>query len=88
MLSCIWLAPISGYCEHALVQDDGSLTPVQWKGYDPSLKQYQGELLNKSKLQAGFFKKLEKALSDPSLIETQDWGGMRLILDAIRSVCV
>ena len=68
-----------------LRQDDGSLTPVQWKGYDSGLRQYQGELLDKSKLQSRFFTKLEIALSDSAITETQDWSEVRLILDAIRS---
>jgi hypothetical protein len=71
--------------EDILKQDDGSLTPVQWKGYDSGLRQYQGELLNKSQLQSDFFAKLEQALTNSSVFQTQDWNAMRLILDSIRS---
>lgn len=71
--------------EDVLKQEDGSLTPVQWRGYDQALCQYQGELLNKARLQAAFFSKLDNAMSNPVLRETQDWSGMTIILDAIRS---
>ncbi len=71
--------------EDLLRQEDGSMIPVQWKGYDSTLRQYQGELMNKAKLQSAFFTKLDKALSDPSIMKTQDWSGILLILDAIRA---
>ncbi len=71
--------------EDILKQADGTLMPVQWRGYDTTLRLYQGELLYKTKLQSEFFKKLDMALADPSLIKKQDWGGMILILDSIRS---
>ncbi len=62
---------------------EGHLVPVQWKGYDDSLNQYQGEILHKRELQASFLEKLSKCSSDPSLISTMDWESMRLVLQAI-----
>lgn len=40
--------------EDVLRQEDGILTPVQWRGYDTALKQYQGEIINKLVLQERF----------------------------------
>ena len=40
--------------EDVLRDSSGQLTPVQWKGYDQRLGQYQGELVNKSALQSSY----------------------------------
>jgi hypothetical protein len=40
--------------EDVLRETHGSLVPVQWKGYNGTLKQYQGEVLQKAKLQLAF----------------------------------
>lgn len=71
--------------EDILAQDDGSLTPVQWKGYEGAVRGYQGELMNKPALQGAFSRKLKEALANPDLINSQDWEGMRAILDVLRS---
>jgi len=59
------------------------LVPVQWKGFNQSLNQYQGELIDKRYLQDAFRKKLENARVQ--LIETSDWSGMKLILESLFS---
>ena len=38
-----------------LTDKEGKLIPIQWKGYEESLKQYQGEILKKKELQEAFF---------------------------------
>jgi len=62
---------------------DGKLSPIQWKGYDDSLKQYQGEIQNKKSIQKAFFDKLQQCTDDPKLIENTDWSSMRLIFQTI-----
>jgi hypothetical protein len=62
---------------------DGRLVPVQWKGYDDSLNQYQGEILHKRELQYSFFEKHSKCSADLSLIGAMDWEPMRLVLQTI-----
>lgn len=62
---------------------DGQLTPIQWKGYEASLQQYQGEVLNKIALQAAFSEKVRRCKNDPQLVGQTDWEAMRLILQAI-----
>jgi hypothetical protein len=59
------------------------LSPVQWKGYDESLGQYQGEILNKKAIQKSFLEKLEKCCINHDEIEKTDWASIRLILQMI-----
>jgi hypothetical protein len=40
--------------ESSLREADGTFVPVIWKGYDESLKQYQGEILKKGEVQKKF----------------------------------
>lgn len=70
--------------EDVLRNEEGTLTPVQWRGYDESLRQYHGELMNKRELQRRYREKLQAALDNPSLVKHQDWSGMRLVIDSIR----
>ena len=62
---------------------DGQLTPIQWKGYDTTVKQYQGEILKKQELQEIFLDKCSKCLADRSLIKNTDWSGINLIFTEI-----
>jgi hypothetical protein len=64
---------------------DGNLSPVQWRGYVDGVKRYQGEILDKARLQARFREKLRSCREEPRLIESTDWEGMRAILDRLRS---
>lgn len=66
-----------------VLTQNGELTPVQWKGYDESLRQYQGEVNNKRILQDLFFEKCSKCIADPSLIAKMDWESMRLLLQTL-----
>lgn len=68
-----------------LRQTDGSLTPVQWRGYDQSIRQYQGEVLNKDQLHQKFADKLRICQADPTRIAEFDWSGVKLILESIRT---
>jgi hypothetical protein len=68
-----------------LLGADGNLTPVQWRGYDERLRDYQGEMMSKAELQSRFSAKLQACRGNPSLISDCDWGDIRLILDALRA---
>lgn len=68
-----------------LRQDDGNLMPVQWRGYETGLGQYQGEVVNKARLQEGFSQKLAECRKNPDAIARFDWDGMRAIIDVIRT---
>jgi hypothetical protein len=66
-----------------LRRPDGSLAPVQWKGYVEPVTSYQGEVLGKTELQAAFSRKLSLAENDPTEQERQDWSGIDAILQVI-----
>jgi hypothetical protein len=68
-----------------LLGADGNLTPVQWRGYDERLRNYQGEIMKKAELQSRFSAKLQACRSNPSLIRDHDWEDIRLILDTLRT---
>jgi len=71
-----------------LRRSDGSLLPVQWKGYVSSIARYQGEVLGKDKIKTAFELKLAKAYSNPLEQARQDWSGidsiLRVIFDAFK----
>lgn len=62
---------------------DGELTPVQWKGYESSLKQYQGEIVDKGLVQKRYLEKVKICQEDPANILEYDWSGMRAIFKAV-----
>lgn len=66
-----------------LLDDQGNYSPVQWTGYVSKLAKYQGELLDKSKIQDKFLDKLKAAKRDSSAIKTQDWSGVKAIIESI-----
>jgi hypothetical protein len=73
------------YLGRDVLEQDGELVPVQWRGYDEGLRRYQGEIAGKKTLQERFGEKLSRAESNPLIKSEQDWGGMRLILEQIRT---
>lgn len=66
-----------------LYQDDATLTPVQWTGFSSKLNTYQGEVINKKQIQDLYLTKSKIAKSSPSLVASQDWAGLKLIIDSI-----
>lgn len=66
-----------------LQQDDGTLTPVQWRGYNQQMRRYQGELVDKRRLQDVFRRKVSSAKQDSNPRASADWTGMEAILQAI-----
>jgi hypothetical protein len=74
------------YLGEDVLRNDGSLIPVQWKGYDERLGRYQGEILHKLEIQRKFQEKMSNCLSDRSQIEKYDWDQLREIFHHIFSV--
>jgi hypothetical protein len=68
-----------------LRQEDGTLMPVQWRGFEVALNAYQGEVMNKLQLQEKYQGKLAECRRYPDAIVGYDWTGMRAIIDVIRS---
>lgn len=62
----------------------GALTPIRWTGFSKKQGEYQGEFVEKSRLQAEFRSKLNDAISRGSLDSSEDWSGMISILDCLR----
>ncbi|MFH9039032.1 hypothetical protein ACH4FA_06665 [Streptomyces sp. NPDC017966] len=66
-----------------LERPDGILSPVQWKSYIEGSRSYQGEVMGKAQLQEKFKAKMDAALRDKSVLESQDWSGIQAIIDVI-----
>jgi hypothetical protein len=66
-----------------LRQLGGTLTPVQWKGYNETLSQYQGEVIRKAQLQQAFNQKVEAARANPAALAQGDWSGLTAILKEV-----
>lgn len=79
-------ASIELYCgDDVLKNDSGGLMPIQWTGWESTVRQYQGELENKAEVHERFRQKINSCRNDSSLLDTTDWTGLRLILAAILS---
>ncbi len=65
----------------------GCLLPVRWRGYDESMRSYQGEVTNKKQIQEAFERKLNACEVDPSLVEQFDWSGVLAIISAMCNAC-
>jgi hypothetical protein len=47
--------------------------------------QYQGEVMNKDRLKDRYSEKLAECRRNPDAVERFDWGGMRAVIDVIRT---
>ena len=66
-----------------VLRNDGQAMPVQWKGFIAPIGKYQGEVLDKRRLQQQFRRKVESTSDPREARESPDWIGMRLILESI-----
>lgn len=69
----------------ALTADDGTLAPVQWRGYVEGVGKYQGELFGKNQVRDRFFTKVKAWKTEPASHPERDWSGLKAIWDAIRA---
>lgn len=69
--------------EDILFNESEQLTPIQWKGYNQALKQYQGEILNKEQLIKKYIQLLKDVETGSVLMSCHDWTGMEKILRMI-----
>lgn len=63
----------------ALSEEDGSLVPVQWRGYEAKLRRYQGELLDKKRVEQRYL----DALNIPESLDEANLTSMRAVLQMI-----
>jgi hypothetical protein len=68
-----------------LEREDGTLTPIQWRGYDETLGKYQGEIINKKGIHNKFHDKMKLCKEDREQLQYSDWTGIRAILDRLRT---
>jgi len=71
------------YFGEDVLKENGTLTPVQWKGLDNGIKKHQGVIKNKNKLKQKFMKKLNKCQKSHSAINPREWKDIDLILNCI-----
>jgi hypothetical protein len=69
----------------ALCGDATVFPPVQWTGYEKSVRKYQAELPCKNEVQERFAVLLGRAASNPVILESQEWDGLRAIFQVIFS---
>jgi hypothetical protein len=68
-----------------LAEPDGTLRPVQWGSYSTGVRQYQGEVIGKDKVHEAYRAKVEAARIDKGVMASQDWSGVRAILELVRT---
>ena len=68
-----------------LTSPDGTLRPIQWTGYNPKLRSYQGEVFDKRSVVSAFEERLETCEDDLGQISRYDWTGIRAILSTMLS---
>jgi len=73
------------YLGRELLMVGDELVPVQWTGYTPGQKRYQGALAGseKRRIQGAFRQKVKDARTDSQVRATQDWSGVEAIIAGI-----
>lgn len=71
------------YLGEDVLRSGTDLAPVQWTGFDSTLRQYQGEVLDKDIIHERFFRKVEAAKADRSKLADPNWSGVRAIFAAV-----
>lgn len=74
---------IEMYLGMDILLHEDNFIPIQWKGYDSKLKKYQGEIIDKIKVQKDFKKKIKECRNDRSKINDADWKEMHELLQMI-----
>lgn len=77
-------AGIELYLGHDVISDDhGKLIPIQWKGYEPTLKRYQGEILDKRGCIERFTRKVRCAKQNGGAPASGNWSELGAIVNLI-----
>ena len=69
----------------ALADADGTPRPVQWIGYSPKMRRYQGEVLEKAAVQDAFVSQVQECQADRSRLTHFDWSACHAIFETILS---
>lgn len=71
------------YYGRDVLTNNGSLVPVQWRGFDERVNRYQGEIQVKDLLKEKFLKKVDVAKRSGLQSLSGDWGEMRQLLNSV-----
>jgi hypothetical protein len=71
------------YLGSDILSRNGQSIPVQWTGYEKTLRQYQGEILDKRQVQEAFAKKVAECKRTNTIGDSDTWQSMRCLLEAI-----
>lgn len=71
--------------EDIIREDDGDLIPIQWKGFDASLKRYQGEITDKKGCWKRFSEKLKRVGDDGGIRDVNQWRDLLLVTNMLCS---
>jgi len=71
------------YLGRDVLEESGQFIPVQWRGFDSALREYQGEVLNKASVQERFLRKLARCEQDPASLQDSQWTEIRVLLQLI-----
>ena len=61
------------YLGKDVLEKDGDLIPIQWKGYDSRISRYQGEILQKTEIQDRFRKKIVTCSQGSNNLQSTNW---------------
>jgi hypothetical protein len=66
-----------------LTDASGELSPVQWRAFIPGIGRYQGEVLDKRRIQEAFRARVRSGRKDRTRVQTGDWSGLQAILSEL-----
>ncbi len=69
-----------------VLEKDGDLIPIQWKGFDSLTSRYQGEILEKAAIQCRFRKKIAECIKSTNAMQTAKWEELDLLFQHVFSV--
>jgi hypothetical protein len=78
-------ASIELYLGDDVLRQNGTLAPVQWSAYNSVMGKYQGEVLEKDKIQKRFKEKLARQKNCINLTQDPNWSGLSAIMSSIFS---
>lgn len=66
-----------------VLTSQGELVPIQWRGYDEGMRQYQGEIMRKDELLERFKAKVLVAKSATEAIQQHEWSAMKDLVEML-----
>lgn len=66
-----------------LADPEHGFAPIQWKGYNQTLDQYQGEILSKNRLQEEYLRIVSEAGTNQETKDRHDWEPMAKVFEVL-----